>query len=699
MEQGLGNRLGRLGRLVRKELAEILRDRRTIITLVLMPILVYPLLAVAFQQYFSSLSMPKTPRYAIGFASPAEENRFIEQLRIGDELLMEQDPQAKPSISNIHVSIDFFPNDLEQQVRDGTIDLGIRQRKPPIQKGQDEEVIFEAFYKSDSATGRTLLDFVERRLAAANLRNLLKIPQRPPVRYAFVQRSSLAPPAGKGISLAALVPLILILMTITGAVYPAIDLTAGERERGTLEILVAAPVPRLGLLFAKYVSVLTVAVLTALVNLITMLVTMLVSGLGAALFSRGELSVPVIMQLLGLLLLFAAFFSAVLLAITSFARSFKEAQAYLIPLMLLSLAPGVMGMVPGLTLEGPLSVVPLVNIVLLSRDLFEGSAKLPIALVVIASTLLYALAAIATAARIFGAEGVLYNEQSTWSDLVRRPQEERAVPAVSSALLCLALIFPAWFVGQGLLAHLLAQLGGGSTLLLLGIMAVASVLLYAGFPLLSARWGRVRLRTGMQFHPASWGALAGGLILGFSLWPVVVQLLAHFRPDLNLLDRDTLEQSLRPFRDARRGFPLVIAVALVIQAVAEELFFRGYLFSALRAKSGPATTIIVSALLFGFFHVIVMPGPLAMYRFLSSTILGLLLGWVAWRSGSVFPSMILHGTHNAMLVLVGPGELELETLPWTWVTAGLFGTIVGAILLFLWGSNRERQQGTGAIIQ
>src|SRR5262249_47356901 len=156
------------------------------------------------------------------------------------ELLMEQDPQAKPSISNIHVSKDFFPNDLEQQVRDGTIDLGIRQRKPPIPKGQDEEVIFEAFYKSDSAAGRTLLDFVERRVAAANLRNLLKISKRPSVQYAFVQRSSLPPPAGKGISLAALVPLILILMTITGAVYPAIDLTAGERERGTLEILVAA---------------------------------------------------------------------------------------------------------------------------------------------------------------------------------------------------------------------------------------------------------------------------------------------------------------------------------------------------------------------------------------------------------------------------------------------------------------------------
>src|SRR6185503_2333002 len=71
----------------------------------------------------------------------------------------------------------------------------------------------------------------------------------------------------EGLSLRAVVPLILILMTITGAVYPAIDLTAGERERGTLEILVAAPVPRLALLFAKYVTVVTVALMTAVVNL------------------------------------------------------------------------------------------------------------------------------------------------------------------------------------------------------------------------------------------------------------------------------------------------------------------------------------------------------------------------------------------------------------------------------------------------
>ena len=166
-------------------------------------------------------------------------------------------------------------------------------------------------------------------------------------------------------------PLILILMTITGAVYPAIDLTAGERERGTLETLIASPVPRMQLLFAKYAAVVTVALLTAVVNLAAMIATVSSIGLTTVLFgTQGRLARRADGDR-GLLVLFAAFFSAVLLAVTSFARSFKEAQAYLIPLMLVSITPGMLSMIPGLKLQGPLVVTPLLNIVLLARDLFS----------------------------------------------------------------------------------------------------------------------------------------------------------------------------------------------------------------------------------------------------------------------------------------------------------------------------------------
>src|SRR5205823_11115180 len=136
----------------------------------------------------------------------------------------------------------------------------------------------------------------------------------------------------------------------------------------------------------------TVAVLTALVNLVMMLGTLQLSGLGQQVLGGG-LTFGLILGLFGLLLLFAAFFSAVLLALTSFARSFKEAQAYLIPLMLVSLAPGLLGMMPEVKLTGLNAVTPLLNIVLLGRELFEGQAQAGTAAVVVFSTLVYALAA------------------------------------------------------------------------------------------------------------------------------------------------------------------------------------------------------------------------------------------------------------------------------------------------------------------
>jgi ABC-2 type transport system permease protein/sodium transport system permease protein len=151
-----------------------------------------------------------------------------------------------------------------------------------------------------------------------------------------------------------------------------------------------------------------------------MAVTVLITGLGPTLFGAGTLSPWVLAEVLGLMLLFAAFFSAVLLALTSVARSFKEAQAYLIPLMVVALIPGMLSLSPAVRLQGPLLVVPLLNVVLLARDLFEGTARAGPAAVVVLTTLLYALAAVALAARVFGAEAVLYSQQGRWSDLFRR---------------------------------------------------------------------------------------------------------------------------------------------------------------------------------------------------------------------------------------------------------------------------------------
>ncbi|MBM4072750.1 MAG: CPBP family intramembrane metalloprotease [Planctomycetes bacterium] len=681
--------VARLSRLVRKELSEILRDRRTILTLVLMPVLIYPLLAIAFQQHFlaSTLALRKQPAYVIGLPSEQESLIFQSQLELGDNVYRQRNPDKPKQALTIEP---VLSTDIERDVKDGRIHLGLRGLPRRGKVGQDEVVVFEAVYKESLGAAQEVLEHIERRLAMANeffLRSRLNVPGRPPVRLFRLRLVPKTYEAPQRVSLGALIPLILILMTITGAVYPAIDLTAGERERGTMEILVAAPVPRLGLLFGKYVTVFTVAVITALVNLLTMLVTLISSGMGALVFAAGDISFLVIIEILGLLLLFAAFFSAALLAITSAARSFKEAQAYIIPLMLLSLTPGVMGMLPGLKLEGSVRVIPLLNIVLLARDLFEGQATAAAASVVVVSTLLYSIAILAVAARIFGAESVLFSEQRSWSDLWRRPPEPSANSTLANALLCLALVFPTFFVLQGSLIREMSILGR------LLAMPLGSALLFGLFPIIFAWWNRVTWRSGFQLRRPGIGGACGGVLLGLSLWTLVLQGLALWTlfviPKHGTPLPEEHAQLLQAFRDARNQHLPILLLAVVFQAIAEEWFFRGYLFAALRSNSGPWLTIGGSALLFGFFHL-VSAGGLA---FLSSTILGAILGWIAWRTSSVVPGMFLHAIHNVILggVLTGVNTGVQDLLPWTWVALGAVVVAAGIALVQLGSTPRSAE--------
>ena len=424
-------RLGRLGRLARKELTEVLRDRRTLLTLVLMPILLYPLLALAFRFFLAEArAAQQVTSYRLGFRTEADRDYFMSYLAQGLWALpaAATAPAAggpfEPTADNPIVFppppefITVIADDPEDDLRHGKIDLAFRTGpqdrmlvRPQVGLALDADLLL----REDSPYSREAARIVERLCGGANavvLSNGLRsvgIPQRPAplrLRPVSVPRDG----AGGGWSLAAFLPLVLTLMTITGAVYPAIDLTAGERERGTLEILVAAPIPRVSVLFGKYVAVVAVAVLTALVNVAAMVLSLSLSGLARQVFGPAGLPPLVILQVLGLLLLFASFFSAVLLILTSYARSFKEAQAYLIPIMLLALAPGLLALVPEISLQGPLTLVPLLNIVLLARDLLEGHARPGPAILVILSTAVYAFLALALAARLFGAEAVLYTE-------------------------------------------------------------------------------------------------------------------------------------------------------------------------------------------------------------------------------------------------------------------------------------------------
>ena len=698
-------------RLARKELREILRDRRTIVTLIAMPLLLYPLMSVVFVQFSlaSRETSKESPKYRVGMLTRAEADTFRDRLEVGKRGLERGGTKAantatakekKPMLPEIEVlRNDNRPepkNELQraalleeftQLLHAGELDLIAliphADQTPRQLTTGDRWLPCQLISLSNSSAAREASTYIEILFAGANEANLkarLHLPGAPErITLLSLERVRLEVAAADGMmSLAALVPLILILMTITGAVYPAIDLTAGERERGTLEILVAAPVPRFELLTAKYISVVTVAVLNAVVNLLCMTITVKWSGVNVP--GLQELSLVLLLQVLALLLLFATFFSAVLLCLTSFARSFKEAQAYLIPLMLASLAPGVMAMMPGLKLDGVLSVLPLVNIVLMARDLFEAGVDPLHGTIVVLTTLLYALAALSLAARVFGAESVLYSEQSSWSDLLRRPEEPQKVASIPAMLWCLALMVPIQFAVIALVRSLgpIAPIAG----IFLGV--AINLLLFGLLPALFVYLGRVELPTGLGLTMPRPAALLAGLLLGASLWPLELKLLEHGGVTQFLEER--FGSVLESLRSAQENLGWGVLVIVIVPAILEEIFFRGLLFKALKARSGAVLTIGVSGLLFGATHII-LDGALGLERLVPTALLGLILSAVCWRSGSLWPSLIQHVCHNAILLAVAlnaPGSVK--EIPWEWLAGGALGTTLGALLLWQWGS-------------
>lgn len=694
----------RVARLARKELRETLRDRRTIVTLVVMPLLVYPLLSVAFQRFvLTTMTDAAEKSYRVGFESEDDARKFVELLLLGDEMANRADD---PTWSRQHPrnrrtklpQIDVYTGENPQDAVSGRqVDLGVRIRdreeldaSPLKATGIDCELIFDA----DSTRSRDALEMIERRLMLVNETFLqLRLKQAgvkgrtKPVEASRVRVEATSPVS---FPLATLVPFVLILTTITGAVYPAIDLTAGERERGTLEMLIAAPVPRIGLLIAKYVAVVTVAMLTAVVNCAAMAVTVTSIGWGKQLFGERGLTAELAIEFCGLLLLFALFFSAVLLALTSFARSFKEAQAYLVPLMLASTAPGIFSMISGVRLTPLLAVTPLANIVLLARDMFEYNTSPLLSLLVLCSTLFYALAAILVAAKLFGSDAVLYGSPGSWSETLHPSRELRNAPTLGNALLTLAAITPVFIW----VSNSIARQDTSSIGTRLGLAAMATLVIFAFVPIIVAKWSGVQLKTGLKLDWAPLTAFAGAILLGLSLWPFAHEIVVrqHERGWFVLGDeqmrrvRETVEQM-------RQLAPAWVLICMsVVPALAEELFFRGFLLSGLRTRQTARTAVITSAAIFGLFHVIVKDS-LLLERFVPTAFLGLVLGWIAVRTASIWPGVVLHATHNGLLLLVayyqdylaaqGWGIKQDPHVPQLWLIAAVVVASLGAMLVFV----------------
>jgi sodium transport system permease protein len=247
------------------------------------------------------------------------------------------------------------------------------------------------------------------------------------VRPFEVKTENVAPPEKVGGNIVGgMIPYIFILLCFTGAMYPAMDLTAGEKERGTLETILCSPVARTDLVLGKFLVVLAASLGTVVISLLSMGATFLIGGMllaksdvGAAAMAAAKsgaaqgFTLPTIdpagtLMVLAMVLPVAVLFSAILMAVSLFAKSMKEAQSYVSPLIIVVILPAMMGMLPGVELNARLALVPILNLALVSKELVSGVFHWNYIALIFGSTCLYAAVALAACVRMFNREQVLF---------------------------------------------------------------------------------------------------------------------------------------------------------------------------------------------------------------------------------------------------------------------------------------------------
>jgi sodium transport system permease protein len=397
--------LRKIGVVYRKELLESLRDRRTVISMIVVPTLAMPAVMLALGTMAVKLvsrAQQEIPKVMVlGGEDSPKTLAALRALKTLDLAPASQDYTNLISEKKLRAAIEV-PRGFDAALQSGeqkTVQIYVYEGE---MKSTFAAQHLEQFFRQLSDTT------LHERLTAHNFPQHLLKPFE-------VRKTNVAPPEKvSGNLIGMVIPYLIILMCMTGAIYPAVDLTAGEKERGTIETLLCSPVPRTHLVFGKCLMVLTAALVTTLLSLSS---TGLSFGLlkklafGAA---HAAQALPVTINfgsmaaVFAMMLPMALFFSATMLAIALFSRSTKEAQSYLQPLLIAAILPAVASLLPGVELNSRLALIPIVNISLVSKEVLSGTYHWGYIALIFGSTCVYAAAALAVAVALFKRETVLF---------------------------------------------------------------------------------------------------------------------------------------------------------------------------------------------------------------------------------------------------------------------------------------------------
>lgn len=407
------NQLSRVWTVASKELLDFIRDWRTLVALVLIPLLIFPLFFIALPIFLQG-EMSELDYYSLNLEV---------QIADGDEL---PEQLIQPFIdSNLNYTIENLDSGLANlsvsgvdanRLRDGTphVILRLQQTETNSSESWNYAILYDATSELSSEGNSRMRDIIfdwEQEIIGLTLAevNLTKQEALDPIHWDgdFSNANVATSAQSAGFALSMFIPMIVAIWTATSAIQPSIDLTAGERERGTMEALLCTPANRVELLYGKWVAVGVVAgtsVLFQLAGLLFAVAFLIPSDI----FGVPTLSIWSIASLLLSVLLFAVFVVAVELALAVRAHSVKEAGTVLGPIVIAFIVPAMFAQFVNLEgIEWWWFVAPIFNVCLAMREALLDITDLSHIALWLGSSLFYAFVAVTWAARQFQREDLV----------------------------------------------------------------------------------------------------------------------------------------------------------------------------------------------------------------------------------------------------------------------------------------------------
>ena len=353
----------------KKELKDSLRDRRTLFMMIVLPMILIPgiiLLMTKVQMAQAKKAMEKEIKVAFigGNFTPELIQMFVEKGRI-------------------QFIKDCPVDSVEILVKRGELDGGvvITSGFNQLVSNDEQGTVRVIFKKSDDAFGvleKRLISTIEqydqqivdKRISRLGLDKNLFNPIDIVKTDVSTTREKLAETAG------GFLPYLFILFTFMGAMYPGLDLGAGEKERGTMETILSSPASRLDIVLGKFGVIMTAGIATALISFASLNVAVqLFPEIPVDILDiiSNMLGVKMVALILTLIIPIAVFFSAAILSLSIYARSFKEAQSIVTPLNIAIIVPAAIGLTPGMELNKITALIPILNVSLATKEMLSGS--------------------------------------------------------------------------------------------------------------------------------------------------------------------------------------------------------------------------------------------------------------------------------------------------------------------------------------